>query len=222
MRNDKQKVLELRMAGKSYKEIMGEINISKSTLSDWLKELSWSKEIKEDLTQKANFKSNLRLVELNKIRGTKLKNLYAQAREEATLDCELFRNNPLFVAGVMIYWGEGDKVSKNSFRIANTDPVMIKVFVEFLTKICNVKIEKIRASLLIYPDIPDIEAKKFWTENTGLDYSHFTKSTVIVGRHKTRILQNGVCTLNASSTYLKQKMLIWLKLLPEMLVYKKF
>jgi len=217
MRKDKETVLKLRLKGKSYKEIMQEINISKSTLSDWLKELSWSQDIKQDLTQKAHLKSNLRLIELNKIRGQKLKELYQQAREEAVLDCELFKYNPLFVAGVMIYWGEGDKVSKNSFRIANSDPAMIKVFVKFLIEICNVRKEKIRASLIIYPDIIDSEAKKFWTENTGLDYSHFTKSTVIIGRHKTRILENGVCTLNASSTYLKQKMLIWLKLLPEML-----
>ena len=42
--------------------------------------------------------------------------------------------------GLGLYWGEGDKSPNNtSVRLANTDPLLIKKFKEFLTKICGVK-----------------------------------------------------------------------------------
>ena len=217
MRKDKEIVLKLRKQGKSYNEIIKEIRISKSTLSDWLKNYDWSDNIKNDLTKKASFQNPLKQQYLSKIRGLKLKKLYEDAESEAKLDCELFKNNPLFVSGVMIYWGEGDKVSKNSFRITNSDPAMIRLFVKFLLEICNVKKDKIRASLLLYPDIDPKQAMNFWNKNTGLASSHFTKSIVIKGRHKTKKLQYGICILVVSSSYLKRKMLVWLKLLPKMI-----
>lgn len=217
MRKDKEKIVNLRKQGKSYKEISRLIGVSKSTLSGWFKGENWSKSLKEDLQRKATIQNVIRLRELNKVRGERLDELYREAREEAELDCKIYKDTPLFISGVMIYWGEGDKVSKNNFRISNSDPSLVRLFVRFLLEICNVKREKIRASLLIYPDIIEKEAKDYWIQNSGLKYDQFTKSIVIKGRHKTKRLPGGVCIIVVSSTYLKEKMLVWLKLLPQMI-----
>lgn len=44
------------------------------------------------------------------------------------------------------------------------------------------------------------------------------KSTVIQGRHKTKRVPRGICIVNVSSTYFKQKMLMWMQFLPTQLL----
>src|SRR3989344_9534870 len=41
--------------------------------------------------------------------------------------------------GIGLYWGEGTKSNKNTVRLGNTDPKLIKKFIEFLIKICGIK-----------------------------------------------------------------------------------
>src|SRR3989344_7621364 len=45
----------------------------------------------------------------------------------------------LFGLCLGLYWGEGTKRNKISVRLGNTDPRLIKKFVEFLTKIYQVE-----------------------------------------------------------------------------------
>ena len=37
-----------------------------------------------------------------------------ETKEQAKLSFEQYRNDPLFVAGIMLYWAEGTRLSKNS------------------------------------------------------------------------------------------------------------
>ena len=41
--------------------------------------------------------------------------------------------------GLGIYWGEGDKTSKGKVSVSNTDPRLIQNFIEFLVRICGIK-----------------------------------------------------------------------------------
>ena len=45
--------------------------------------------------------------------------------------------------------------------------------------------------------------EKYWSKQIGLNRENFTKSIVIQGRHKTRRVQYGICTLNFSSRFLE-------------------
>lgn len=42
--------------------------------------------------------------------------------------------------------------------------------------------------------------------------SNFIKPTIINGRHKTRRLAYGVCTVSITNKYLKRKLLTWIDL----------
>lgn len=218
MRADKDRVLQLRKQGKSYNEIRQEIRIPKSTLSEWLSKNGWSRRVRRILTEKAKKKSTARLRKLNTIRGAQLARVYEEARSEARQEFKQFRYHPLFVAGISIYWGEGDKASDNFVRISNIDPLMVKIFVKFLLEICNVPRERIRSWVLIYPDLEDEKCLHFWIKSTGLERANFTKCVRITGKHKTNRVNFGVCNIGISSKYLKQKLLVWLNLLPERLL----
>ncbi|MDZ4205619.1 MAG: hypothetical protein U1C12_00130 [Patescibacteria group bacterium] len=218
MRNDKNKATALRKEGWSYRRLMKELGIPRATLSDWFGNKEWSKEIKNTLNKKNLEASSTRMIRLDKIRGDNLERMYEQAREDAKKDFEKLKHDPLFVAGVITYWGEGDKASSNGFRITNSDPLLVKIFLVFLRKICGNDEERIRAWILIYPDLNKNECEQYWSKTLGLSQKNFTKTITIQGRHKTKRVTHGICTISYSSRFLKQKMLIWMGLLAEDLI----
>ncbi|HAS84495.1 MAG TPA: hypothetical protein DCS23_00245 [Candidatus Yonathbacteria bacterium] len=217
MRTDKDQAINLRKLGKSYEEISSKLRVPKSTLSAWFSSSGWSQKIKEDLNIIARKNNTVRIEDLNKIRGKHLERLYYQARQEALEEFNILKYHPTFVAGVMLYWGEGDKLSPHRVSLTNTDPAMIKIFMAFLKEVCGIREMKIKAWLLLYPDLQEADCKKYWVKEAGLQKITFNKSIYIDGRHKTKRLGHGVCTVGVSSRYFKEKMLLWISLFPDML-----
>jgi hypothetical protein len=222
MRKDKENATKMRKSGKSYNEIHVALKIPKATLSDWFSKVGWSKVMAKKLATKVQTQHTARIVELDKIRGQHLARAYDKARIEAREDLEILKYHPLFIAGIMLYWGEGDKATKSKVRLVNTDPELIKLFVFFLKKVCNIPAEKVCVSIFTYPDIDDGANRQYWSEVSGIAQDKFLKSILIRGRHKTKRLEHGVCSVYVSSTYFKVKMLEWLKLLPEELMNLRY
>lgn len=222
MRKDKEKAIELRKEGKSYSEIYEALCIPRSTLSGWFGREEWSGTIRNRLAAARQEEHTIRIVELNKIRGQHLAKAYETAREEARKEFGLLKYDPLFISGVMLYWGEGAKDPKQGVKFTNSDSKMIEFYVQFLLKSCHIPIEKIKAYVLIYPELEEKTTRAYWSKASGLPWEQFTKSIVIAGRHATRRLSWGVCTITISSNYFKQKMLEWIKLLPEELRRKEY
>jgi hypothetical protein len=208
----------MRKSGKSYKEIVDALRIPKSTLSSWFSNEEWSGKIAEKLQGAAAKKSTARIVELDRIRGERLRQAYEEAGREARDELETLKYNPLFIGGIMLYWGEGDKASRGTVRFTNSDPKMITYYVHFLRHACGIPIERIKANVLIYPDHEEKVTKAFWARSSGIPWENFTKSVRIEGRHKVRKLRWGVCNVTVSNTYFKVKMLEWLNQLPHRLM----
>jgi len=218
MRADKEAANKMRRDGKSYTEILAALKIPKATLSNWFGHVNWSRDIRKKLTAAAGIVSTERIRELDRVRGKHLERVYGEARGEARKEFEGLKYNPLFIAGLMLYWGEGDKVTKQSTRLINADPEMIRLFVLFLREVCRIPKEKIRAQAIIYPDLDPDGCIAHWSRAAGIPRNSFTKCSVIIGRHKTKRLSHGTCTIYVSSTYFKVKMLEWLSRLPKELM----
>ncbi len=216
MRKDREKAQQLRRNGMSYKAIHQKLGIPVATLSDWFRALPWSIDLKEKLTEKASFSSpeKLKLI----VTGTKRR--WAvwrnEADEEATREFSVFEKNPLFLAGLMLYWGEGTKRG-SVVRLINNEPEMIKIFNSFL-QLVGVPKDKIFLSLLLYPDLIDLVQKNFWNRATGISVAQFKKSVFIVGRNPIRRMSYGVCTIMVYSSKLKIKILKWIELSKDQLI----
>lgn len=214
----KEKVFELRRSGKSYKAINREMGVSTSTLSDWFKNEEWSMEIRDRLgtEQSLAFPKKLEaMVKANKERWALLRRGYQESAEK---EFELLKNIPLFLAGIMLYWGEGEKTPKRSrVKLANSDPMMIRLFYLFLKDCVHVPAEKICVWLLLYPDLKDEMQKNFWSKATGIPLSQFRGSIYIKGRHPTKRLSYGVCNIYVSSREFKEKIMTWLNLVQKIL-----
>ena len=209
----KLEALVLRREGKSYNQIIQNLGVTKGALSYWFRDVDWSKDIRLQLTEKAQKVSRKRIVRLNDLRKAKWLRVYEKARDEAVEEFIQLKESPLFFSGIMLYWGEGDKVFKNGHvRLSNTDPELLFVFVRFLLEICNIPLNKVRGNILLYPDLVPEVCLKFWSKNTCIPRENFCKPTVIQGRHKTKRLEYGVCIAYVNSKYLKAKLLKWIEL----------
>lgn len=215
MRKDKNLAFELRKKGKSYNDIERQLHIPKSTLSGWFSNVCWSEDIKKNLVEVSKKFHTERIKNLSRDRGEKLKIIYKRAKEEAENEFKILKNNPFFIASIMLYWGEGDKLNKGRCCLSNSDPDMIRLFALFLGKVCGVEKARIKAWILAYPDINQEEALEYWSNKSLIDKKNFTKTMIIKSRSEGRKLSFGVCNVLVSSSYLKVKILTWIKLLSE-------
>ena len=88
------------------------------------------------------------------------------------------RKESFFVAGLMLYLGEGDKRNRVRVGLANTDPAVIQFFVKWLKDFLGVSKEKIHIELHLYENM-DIEVEKiFWEKITGLPRKQFYKTQI--------------------------------------------
>ncbi|MDO8504652.1 MAG: helix-turn-helix domain-containing protein [Candidatus Liptonbacteria bacterium] len=211
MRKEKQKAIELRRKGKSYGEISSALDVPKSTISDWFKDVDWSKIIKNKLILKSNEDARKRMKILQIKRSTIQKESDNKALIESRREFKKICGNPLFISGIMLYWGEGDKNIKNPIRLTNTDPRMINVYIKFLIEILKINPDKIKLGLIIYPDNSDQECKNFWSRSTASRVT-FVKTQVINGRHPTKRLSHGICMVSTRNKYIKIKILEWIDL----------
>lgn len=213
MRKDYTKAEQLRRAGKSYKEIRKKLGIPIATLSDWFKNAPWSIEVKNKLAGEESLSNPNKLQLMVAATKKKFARLHEEYRAEAINEFVDIKNNPLFLAGVMLYWGEGDKNVRNgTIALSNSEPGMIRTFYVFLVNALKIPKERIAFHLILYPDLIDPVQKNFWSQATGIPLSQFRKSVFIKGRHPTRRLSYGVGLIRVGSRQHKEKIIKWIEL----------
>jgi len=217
MRKDKARAYGLRRQSKSYSEISRVLGIPKSTLAAWFKNEEWSQKIRDVLGAQESLSFPKKLVAIQKANKKRWAKIHQSYRDEGEKEFMRLKNNPLFLAGVMLYWGEGEKGSGSRVKLANTDPVMIKIFYIFLKNVIGVPQSKICVWLLLYPDLKDAMQKNFWSRATGIPLSQFKKSIYIKGKHPTRRLSYGACSIYVNSRSLKERIIKWLELYQDFL-----
>lgn len=165
---DKEKAILLRKGGKSYSEIKELLGVSKGTLSVWLRDIHLSA---KQLRQVRDF--NPRRIERyretrRKQREARLELAYGKARH----DIGEITPRELFIAGLYLYWGEGAKTTRHSILLANTDPAMMRAFLDWLD-IVGIPRKSVRVKLHIYKDMNAKKEIRFWCKETGLSSKNF-------------------------------------------------
>ena len=209
---EKEQAVNLRRRGFTYQEIAKYTNVSVSTISAWLSSEKWSEKITEDNKKRAAHENSKRISLLNKARGNQYKKLYAEAERSATTEYKHYRTNPLFIAGLMLYVGEGDNVDSRLIRLTNAKMEIHRIFIAFLVEFLGVTREKIRFWILLYPDLDPEKCSRAWAKGLKLPISQFYKYQVIEGRSKKRTLQYGVGNTIIGSAVLKKKLMKWIEL----------
>jgi len=104
----------------------------------------------------------------------------------------------LFGLGLGLYWGEGNKANKTTVRIGNSDPALLKKFIEFLVKFFNISKDALRFHLHTFSDIDIGEAQRYWIKQLGIKkgqlYKPFVSVTGKLGTYRNKS-KYGVLTL---------------------------
>lgn len=210
-----QEAVALRAAGASYSEIEKKLEVSKSTLSFWFRDASWSNEVKEALRQKAIAQSTTRLLSINRARGLGLQFAYAKVENDARKEFKKNMRSTLFVAALVFYLCDGDKSSTGRVKVSNTDVPMLRLFVRFLEQFCHIPNDRVRATVVVYPNLNVKVCEWYWQKKLDFKPTNFCKASVIKGRGRGRSLESGICTLGVTNTLVKKKILAWLRLFEE-------
>jgi len=174
--------IKLRKQGKSYNEIKSVLNIPKSTLSNWLKDLPLSKKIKNKNVAKTKLVWSKNITEFNKKRAIKYQTELKETIKKYSTEVSKINKKSLFWIGLSLFWAEGGKREKWMLRFTNSDPEMIKAMMRFYREICHVEENKIRLCIHLHPNISDKNAKKFWSELTNISINQFWKSQVNISK----------------------------------------
>jgi transcriptional regulator with XRE-family HTH domain len=204
--------IRLRERGFTLQEIAKVCDVSKSTISKWLAGSDISARVTKQNKRRAGLANVSRLKLINKARNIEREKKYQEAVKEAEVSFKHYRTDPLFIAGLMLYIGEGDNKDRAKIRIANSRTSVHRIYIDFMVAYFGIERSKIRFWVLLYPDLSEGACMKYWSKALKLPYSQFYKNQVIQGKSKKRTLQFGVGNTIIVSTVLKYKLNRWIEL----------
>jgi transcriptional regulator with XRE-family HTH domain len=204
--------VEFRKRGFTYSEIAKIVDVSKSTVSVWLSKKAFSKEIKKDNLLRAAKDNKKRIGLINKARTAERKHTYVEAVRGADIEYRHYKKDALFIAGLMVYLGHGDRKDTRLIRMTSARMDLHLIFLKFLIEYLGVEKAKIHFWLLLYPDLDEVQCMKKWIRYLKVPATQFYKNQVIAGRSKKHTLHNGVGNIIIGNTVLKQKLSRWIEL----------
>jgi hypothetical protein len=162
----------------SVKEIARLVGVAPSSVSLWVRDIPLTSDQLESLRQRnPAYNNQLRGASRNAERG-RARRLAAQreGRERMRL------GEPLYVAGVMLYWAEGDKSSRNAARITNSDPEVLRLFMRFLRECFEVDDERMSVTCNLFADhlARQRAIEQFWLDTLDMPRERLCKSFVNV------------------------------------------
>lgn len=197
----------LRENGLSYSEIKKSIPVSKSTLSNWLKDI----ELTSDQRNRLNKLQATAYLGAKKLQAKAIAH-HKEIREAAKKEALNWINNPLFTAGLMLYWAEGDKRT-GYVQFSNSDPEMIKLIMKWFREFCKVPETKFRIGLFVHSLHIREDYLPFWSEITGLPLSQFNRPYIkptIFSNRKNKLYE-GTCVIKIHSRDLMSRILGWIE-----------
>lgn len=201
----KQKELakQLRLEGISIIKIADQLGVSKGSVSVWTRGIT--------LTELQREKLKRRDSQISKERAMAVSNHYRILRTNCqNVGKEKIKNGePLYIAGCMLYWGEGAK-DKNICKLVNSELSMLVIFHKFLFTYFNIKNENIQLTINAYTDLhSQEEIENYWLEGLSLPRSCLRKSqwnnAPKSSKDVSRKLEYGTCSLAVCKTEIVQE-----------------
>ena len=213
--DEKKRALDLRREGKSYSDTRAEIGVSKSTLSNWLRDYPLSTARMRELRDWNQHK-------IERYRQTRKANM--DRRLEDIFVDEKKRMLPLTVrdiriGGLFLYWGEGAKTRMTSLSISNTDPAAIRAFIDWLKLCYDIDSRRIVFRLHLYADM-DIEKEVgFWSRAIRVPQVQFKRPYIKRSARQSLTYRNGfghgTCNAILCNAELAKRVLMQLRMLQE-------
>lgn len=213
---EKRQAIALRKRGYSYKDILKEVKVSKSSLSLWLKDLPLTAKERHYLKKR---------VDSNISRG-KIRAATSLHQRRVERDNELFeisrqefrkwQDQSFFQVGIGLYWAEGAKRNQY-FSFSNSDSDMVRVMIRWMETYLGISRTEIHACLFIHKPFAHENCEGFWANRTGIPPVQFTKTVYKpTGKLvKKRPQYKGVLRIYTNTVHLR-KLKFWMQMLADL------
>lgn len=171
---DRRKAIEFRLKGFTYSEIRKELNLSKSTLSDWLTNYPLTKKQLE----KVALKKDVRIEHYRESCAKRRQNIEEKIYSQEKQFWLPLSKRELFLAGLFLYWGEGTKVGSGVVTVSNCDPRVIKFALYWFKECLFIPLNKIRVLVHLYSDMEIEKELNYWSKILEIPRTNFTKPYV--------------------------------------------
>ncbi|MDO8562048.1 MAG: hypothetical protein Q7S05_04485 [bacterium] len=172
---EKDKARHLRAEGYSMNEIVRLLNVSKSSVSLWVRD------VKLTVRQRKRLSENGHTLEvIEKRRTMRLYNEFTSRQvtfRAATDAISRISDRDLFFLGLALYAGEGAKYSRGNVCFYNSDPRLVQVMVKYFKRVCGVKDKKFKGHVLLHPHLDARKAEQYWSKISGIPLSQFQKTS---------------------------------------------
>lgn len=169
-------MVKLRKTGHSLPEIRKVVARGNSTVFKYIKNVKVLPEYKDILRSKQGGSRNRSEKEW----------ILASKKAKDILPVVATQGRLLILAA--LYWGEG---TKSELNIINSDPELLRVFVECLLGI-GVTRDMLRVTIRVYEDTPETGARKYWAGILGIPEKSILGVDVLKGE-KNGKLKYGMC-----------------------------
>ena len=154
----------------SYSQIKEEVPVSKGTLSVWLRDYPLSqKHIKRLRDNSSKRIENYRNT-MAKKKEDRRKGVY----DEVGKYLGKFSDRDYYMAGLFLYLGEGLKTQDYTVSVANTNPVVSKLFIKWL-ELLEADRSKIKVKLHLYRNMDLDKEVEFWSKELSISKKNFMK-----------------------------------------------
>lgn len=177
----------LRRIGLSYGEIMRLIPVPKGTLAGWCREVELTGAQRQMIIERTSSQAGVP-------RDTQRKRRFEieRLRTDALKEVQDLIHNPLWLAGTVLYWGEGGK-SKRQLDLTNSDPAAHRLFVKWVSEYLQPDPQYV-LGIHLHEGNDEKAARSYWSDAIGLVDPEFHKTYVKPNKpgHRKNTLQHGV------------------------------
>jgi transcriptional regulator with XRE-family HTH domain len=196
----------LRKLGCSVKEIARLVSVSPSTVSLWVRDISLTDEQHAALLHRnPAHRAQRNGSSANRERGRLRRRSYQLAGRQRARE-----GDGLFLAGCMLYWGEGAK-ARTHVSLSNSDSELIRFFARFLRECFDVRDDDLRIRCHLFADhlTGQRMIEQFWLDLLGLPRRCLQASAVNAysrasKRKRINRLPYGTCNLRVYRTEIVQ------------------
>ena len=170
---------ELRGRGYTYKEITGELGVSKGSVSLWTRDMPRVGRISYEEIRQRNSAGVSAFWAAESLRR--------EARRQAVSDAAAaeigsLTDREVIIAGAIAYWCEGAKNKPyrrldNEVAFINSDPKMILFFLRFLA-VAGIERDRVYCRVSIHESADVDAALRFWQQLTELPLEQFKRPTL--------------------------------------------
>jgi hypothetical protein len=207
----KDEAIKLRRNGASLRDVEKKLNIPRSTLSYWFKDVTlssfqkaklfknWQNALGKARIEAVKWHNEQKQIRLKQARTFALKTL----SELNTRDTKI-----LEISLAMLYLGEGAKTSLG-LSLGNTNSLILKFFISSLELVYGLDRKKIHCELHLRHDQNALKIKEYWSNELNIPIENFTSVAFDLRTKgsKTYFDYKGVCVLRCSNTAIQRRLM---------------